>query len=146
MPEQISKNLSDQRGPLAWKRASGLVVLAAIVALIISGTPGLRAEAAMAPASGAPQQSGEVPQALHLLVGRSLIISSPSRIKRVSLADPSIAEAIVVSPTQVLVNGRAPGGVSLIIWDENEQSQAFEVSVDIDVLSLSGKNPRSVSG
>jgi len=85
------------------------------------------------------QQSGEVPQALHLLVGRSLVITSPTRIKRVSLADPNIAEAIVVSPTQVLVNGRAPGGVSLIIWDENEQSQAFEVSVDIDVLSLTEK-------
>ncbi len=85
------------------------------------------------------QQSGEVPQALHLLVGRSLVITSPSRIKRVSLADPAIAEAIVVSPTQVLVNGKAPGGVSLIIWDENEQSQAFEVSVDIDVLSLTEK-------
>jgi len=76
---------------------------------------------------------------LHLLVGRSLVITSPSRIKRVSLADPAIAEAIVVSPTQVLVNGKAPGGVSLIIWDENEQSQAFEVSVDIDVLSLTEK-------
>jgi pilus assembly protein CpaC len=68
-----------------------------------------------------------------------LVITSPSRIKRVSLADPAIAEAIVVSPTQVLVNGKAPGGVSLIIWDENEQSQAFEVSVDIDVLSLTEK-------
>src|SRR3984957_51323 len=85
-----------------------------------------------------PQQS-ESAQTLHLLVGRSLVITSPSRIKRVSLADPAIAEAIVVSPTQVLVNGKAPGGVSLIIWDENEQSQAFEVSVDIDVLSLTEK-------
>ena len=73
---------------------------------------------------------------LHLLVGRSLVISSPNRIKRVSLADPAIAEAIVVSPTQVVVNGKAPGGVSLLIWDEADQSQAFEVSVDIDVLSL----------
>jgi pilus assembly protein CpaC len=86
-------------------------------------------------------QSGEAegPQTLHLLVGRSIVISSPARIKRVSLADPNIAEAIVVSPTQVLVNGRTPGGVSLIIWDESDQSQAFEVSVDIDVLGLSQK-------
>jgi pilus assembly protein CpaC len=81
----------------------------------------------------------EAPQALHLLVGRSLVITSPSRIKRVSLADPNIAEAIVVSPTQVLVNGKTPGGVSLLIWDEADQSQAFEVSVDIDVLGLSQK-------
>jgi pilus assembly protein CpaC len=91
-----------------------------------------------------PVQAGqaadaEAPQALHLLVGRSLVITSPSRIKRVSLADPAIAEAIVVSPTQVLVNGKVPGGVSLLIWDETDQSQAFEVSVDIDVLGLSQK-------
>jgi pilus assembly protein CpaC len=85
------------------------------------------------------QTESEAPQTLHLLVGRSIVISSPARIKRVSLADSNIAEAIVVSPTQVLVNGKTPGGVSLIIWDESDQSQAFEVSVDIDVLGLSQK-------
>ena len=85
-----------------------------------------------------PQES-ETAQTLHLLVGRSLIITSPNRIKRISLADPAIAEALVVSPTQVLVNGKTPGGVSLLIWDESDQSQAFEVSVDIDVLGLSQK-------
>jgi pilus assembly protein CpaC len=101
---------------------------------------------AAAPASAAQQaqnvnsapESSE-PQTLHLLVGRSLVISSPTRIKRVSLADPDIAEAIVVSPTQVLVNGKKPGGVSLMLWDEADQSQAFELSVDIDVLGLSQK-------
>jgi pilus assembly protein CpaC len=99
------------------------------------------ASAAAVPAqapSSQGQESAE-PQTLHLLVGRSLVITSPSRIKRVSLADPEIAEAIVVSPTQVLVNGKKPGGVSLLLWDEADQSQAFEVSVDIDVLGLSQK-------
>jgi pilus assembly protein CpaC len=90
------------------------------------------------PAGSQTQDTGE-PQTLHLLVGRSLVISSPTRIKRVSLADPEIAEAVVVSPTQVLVNGKKPGGVSLMLWDEADQSQAFEVSVDIDVLGLTQK-------
>src|SRR6266404_190071 len=93
---------------------------------------------AQVPATSQGQESAE-PQTLHLLVGRSLVITSPARIKRVSLADPEIAEAIVVSPTQVLVNGKKPGGVSLLLWDETDQSQAFEVSVDIDVLGLSQK-------
>src|SRR2546425_1621281 len=84
-----------------------------------------------------PQE--EAPQSLHLLVGRSLVITSPTRIKRVSLADPNIAEAVVVTPYQVLLNGKTPGGVSLLLWDESDQSQAFEVSVDIDVLGLSQK-------
>ena len=72
-------------------------------------------------------------------MGRSLVITSPTKIKRVSLADPTIAEAIVVSPFQVLVNGKTPGGVSLLLWDEADQSQAFEVSVDIDILGLTQK-------
>jgi pilus assembly protein CpaC len=134
--------------------------LAVIFSLILCSAPGAAAQrstvrpaTAVVQAAQAPQASlsltslppaqsqqvSEVPQALHLLVGRSLVITSPTRIKRVSLADPAIAEAIVVSPNQVLVNGKAPGGVSLLLWDEADQSQDFEVSVDIDTLSLSQK-------
>jgi pilus assembly protein CpaC len=91
------------------------------------------------PPQGSQEQEAGASQTLHLLVGRSLVITSPNRIKRVSLADPAIAEAVVVSPTQVVINGKAPGGVSLILWDESEQSQSFEVLVDIDVLGLTQK-------
>jgi pilus assembly protein CpaC len=96
---------------------------------------------AQPPQAGSAQaaQQPETPQVLHLLVGRSLVITSPTRIKRVSLADPNIAEVDVVTPYQVVVNGKAPGGVSLILWDEAGQSQSFEVSVDIDVLGLAQK-------
>lgn len=120
-----------------------------VLALLIASTCVARGQsrsaspaqaAAPAPANQpASSEEGEGPQTLHLLVGRSIVISSPTRIKRVSLADPNIAEAIVVSPNQVLVNGKTPGGVSLLLWDESDQSQAFEVSVDIDVLGLSQK-------
>ena len=136
MPEPSSPQLST-RNPLSLLLRAGASAI--LVALLVFEAPGLAGQSRVPGEAQSGQQSGEVPQALHLLVGRSLVITSPSRIKRVSLADPAIAEAIVVSPTQVLVNGKAPGGVSLIIWDENEQSQAFEVSVDIDVLSLTEK-------
>jgi pilus assembly protein CpaC len=118
-----------------------------IVAALLVGTSTVSAQQPAAPSAtqvqepqsaSSGQEAGE-PQTLHLLVGRSLVISSPTRIKRVSLADPEIAEAIVVSPTQVLVNGKKPGGVSLMLWDEADQNQAFEVSVDIDVLGLTQK-------
>ncbi len=102
-----------------------------------SATPAPQQTPTPVPAN-APMEAGE-PQTLHLLVGRSIVITSPARIKRVSIADPTIAEAIVVSPNQVLVNGKTPGGVSLIVWDESDQSQSFEVSIDIDVLGLSQK-------
>lgn len=135
-------------------RQNQLLVLAAFVGLFIGGPAIAGQQPALSQAPAPPTQrvppvlpstqasrpeESEAPQTLHLLVGRSIVISSPTRIKRVSLADPSIAEAIVVSPYQVLVNGKTPGGVSLMLWDESDQNQAFEVSVDIDVLGLSQK-------
>jgi len=38
-----------------------------------------------------------------------------------------------------VLNGKKPGGVSFLLWDENDQSETFEVSVDIDILSLNQK-------
>jgi pilus assembly protein CpaC len=101
--------------------------------------PAESVRAALAAPLDVPAQAAEGPQSLHLLVGRSLVITSPTRIKRVSLADNTVAEAIVVSPLQVVLNGKSPGTVSLLLWDENEQNQIFEVTVDIDILSLSEK-------
>jgi pilus assembly protein CpaC len=103
-----------------------------------AAAPVPQADPAQGGANAAAQQA-EGPQTLHLLVGHSILITSPTRVKRVSIADPSIAEAIVVTPYQVQINGKAPGGVSLIIWDETGQSQNFEVSVDIDVLGITQK-------
>jgi pilus assembly protein CpaC len=127
--------------PPSYLRLTGLLLCAG---LLVTATKVMAQEQSPTAPAPTPVQSeqaidAEAPQALHLLVGRSLVITSPARIKRVSLADANIAEAIVVSPTQVLVNGKVPGGVSLLIWDETDQSQAFEVSVDIDVLGLSQK-------
>ncbi|HLJ23821.1 MAG TPA: pilus assembly protein N-terminal domain-containing protein [Candidatus Acidoferrales bacterium] len=97
--------------------------------------------AAVAAPAAAPAEipQSEAPQSLHLMVGRSLVITSPTRIKRVSLADPTIAEVDVITPTQIVINGKVPGGVSLLLWDEADQSQAFEISVDVDVLTLTQK-------
>jgi pilus assembly protein CpaC len=101
-----------------------------------AGTP--QVQSASEPMANEQPEESEV-QNLHLLVGRSLVISSPTRIKRISLADPNIAETVVISPYQIVVNGKAPGGVSLLLWDEKDQSQAFEVVVDADALGLSAK-------
>jgi len=89
--------------------------------------------------SSSQSQEASAPERLHLMVGRSLVISSPARLKRVSVADPEIADAIIVSPNQLLINGKKPGGVSLVLWDELDQSQTFDLMVDLDILGLAQK-------
>jgi len=84
-------------------------------------------------------QQPQSPEALHVMVGRSLVIDSPGRLRRVSIADPAIADAVIVNPNQILINGKAPGAVSLVLWDESGQNQSFEVVVELDMLDLQQK-------
>ncbi len=72
---------------------------------------------------------------LRVMAGKSLLIKTQERLKRVSVTDPTVADAIVVTPTQVLVNGLSPGEVSLVIWDEAERSQSFDLRVDVDITA-----------
>jgi pilus assembly protein CpaC len=78
------------------------------------------------------------PEALHLIVDRSLVVTSPAQITRVSLANPDICDAVVVSPTEILLNGKRAGATSLVIWGQSGQMQTFDVYVDLDVLDLTG--------
>src|ERR1700719_4157470 len=72
---------------------------------------------------------------LRVMVGKSLLINTTDRLKRVSVTDPTVADALVVTATQVLVHGRSPGEVSLLIWDEYERSRSFDLRVDVDVTA-----------
>ncbi len=122
--------------------------LSALVVLSLGTASSLRAQQA---GLAAPTGSSADPQAaaqsnvtsagetLHVLVGRSLLITSPTRVKRLSIADPNVADAIIISPTQIMINGKSPGGVSLVLWNDADQSQPLELLVDLDILGLSQK-------
>ncbi len=79
---------------------------------------------------------------LRVMVGKSLLVNTTERLKRISVTDPAVADAIVVTPTQILVHGRAPGEVSLLIWDELERSQSFDLRVDVDVTAAAEEEKR----
>src|SRR5579871_1304483 len=87
----------------------------------------------------APTQ-GSAP--LRVMVGKSLLINTTERLKRVSVTDPAIAFPQVITPTQILVHGKAPGEVSLLIWDELERSRSFDLRVDVDVSACSEEEHR----
>jgi len=90
------------------------------------------------PQSAQPQ--GSAP--LRVMVDKSLLINTTERLKRISVTDPSVAYAVVITPTQILVHGRSPGEVSLLIWDELERSRSFDLRVDVDVSAASDEEHR----
>ena len=97
--------------------------------------PAAQSSTAATSASGQSITAGAAP--LRVMVGKSLLINTTERLKRVSVTDPAVADALVVTPTQVLINGLAPGEVSLLIWDELERSRSFDLRVDVDITAAS---------
>ncbi|HKR84271.1 MAG TPA: pilus assembly protein N-terminal domain-containing protein, partial [Terriglobales bacterium] len=91
-------------------------------------------QAPVAPSTrSSPQAEPAAAAPLRVLVGKSLLINTTERLKRVAVTDPAVADAQPITPTQILVHGRAPGEVSLLIWDELERSRSFDLRVDVDV-------------
>ena len=88
------------------------------------------------------QQQSQASAPLRVMVGKSLLINTTERLKRVSVTDPAIAVPQVITPTQILVHGKAPGEVSLLIWDELERSRSFDLRVDVDVSACAEEEHR----
>ena len=86
------------------------------------------------------QAQGSAP--LRVMVGKSLLINTTEQLRRISITDGAIASAQVITPTQILVHGKAPGEVSLLIWDTLERSRSFDLRVDVDVSACADEERR----
>jgi len=77
--------------------------------------------------SAAELQAQNVP--LVVTVGKSLVLDNAMNIQRISLANGELAEAVAVNPREVLINGKAPGETSLIIWQQGGPRLVFDLAV-----------------
>ena len=59
------------------------------------------------------------PTPVNVLVGQSRVINFDRPVGRFSVSNPDIAEAVLVTPDQVLVNGKAFGQVNFIAWEQS---------------------------
>jgi len=102
-----------------------VVVLAAILFAGITLTAHAQETSYSASFAGSMKES----VAVNVLVGQSRIINFDRQIGRFSISNPEIAEAVMVSPTQVLVNGKGFGQVNFIAWDKTDTFIVFDVFV-----------------
>ena len=66
---------------------------------------------------------------LFVIVGRSVLLDSAQPVERVSVGLGGFAEASAISRTEILVNGKAPGETSLILWEKGGTREFFNVDV-----------------
>jgi len=75
--------------------------------------------------------------AVNVLVGQSRVINFDRPVGRFSVSNPDIAEAVLVTPDQVLVNGKAFGQVNFIAWEQTGgQFLVFDVYVRANLSLL----------
>lgn len=118
-------------------KVRGTVPVVSLCALTIGMVAGstLWAQTTPPPADMARHDSS---RELSIAVGKTAVIDFTQRVKRVAVGLGDIAEASVVSPTEILVNGKAPGATSLIVWEEGGVRQFFNVTVHQSLFTAEG--------
>ncbi len=106
--------------------------MAVAVALIAPYSP-LQAQAAQS--QPAPSIRLEPAERVLLTAGRSTVLTTEFDITRIAVTNPAIADAVVVKPREVLVDGKASGTVSLIVWGGDTRKH-YDVVVDAGVSLL----------
>jgi pilus assembly protein CpaC len=76
-------------------------------------------------------------QKLELTSGKSKVLDLPVAIKRASLANPEVADTVVLSPTQLYLTGKTTGITNLTLWNESGKMMGmYDVVVVPDLSRL----------
>jgi pilus assembly protein CpaC len=87
--------------------------------------------AAVLTAWSSPAQTGPA-RSVTLVEGRGELLQFQRDVQKVALAEPKIADAVVISPREVMVNAKAPGHTTLLIWETGSDPARYEIEVAKD--------------
>ena len=85
-------------------------------------------------AGGQQAAAGELPR-VSVTAGRSTVIETTFDVTRIAVTNPAVADAVVVRPREILVDGKATGTISLIVWGSDRRVQ-YDISVEQPVSAL----------
>ena len=89
------------------------------------------------PGAAVAQRLVEKPeQVVAVSKGASVLVVNQTALQRFSMGDPTVAEAVVVSPTEVLVNGKSLGTTTLVLWDNAGTPRLYSVVVTADAVGM----------
>ena len=80
------------------------------------------------------QEPASIPQ-VSLTTGRSTIVTTTFDVTRIAITNPAIADAVVVKPREILIDGKSPGTITLMVWGANERVQ-YDIVVEQPISSL----------
>ena len=75
-------------------------------------------------------------QVMTVSMGESTLLKYPSALQRFSVGDPQIADAVAVSPSELLITGKKLGTTTVLVWDPIGQVRIYSVEVTADAPAL----------
>ncbi len=78
----------------------------------------------------------QITPTITVTINKSMVFRLAERAKRVSISQPAVADVLVVAPSQLLINGKAIGTTSLIVFDEKGDVTNYDLVVAPDIAAL----------
>jgi pilus assembly protein CpaC len=103
------------------RRAVRLLILTALAAIYVVAQPAVEKE-------------------ITLVVGKGELIQYSTDVNKVVIAEPKIADALVVSPTEVMVNAKGVGHTTLVVWETNALPVKYNINVIPDRAPIDSFN------
>jgi pilus assembly protein CpaC len=110
------------RANIGQKTITGIILLL----MVISGAYG---KIAMAAAQFETKR-------IELVSGKSVVIHTEAAAKRISIANPEIADFNLLSPTEIYLTGKAAGTTNLTLWQDGRLTAVYDLVVSYDVSTL----------
>jgi len=93
---------------------------------VVAALAGAALLSAVVPAHA--QEQAAMPRVV-LTAGRSTVLNADFDVTRIAVTNPAVADATVVQPREILIDGKAPGTISLIVWGGSQRVQ-YDVVVE----------------
>jgi pilus assembly protein CpaC len=110
--------------------ASTVLVLVTTVMMAAQGQA-----PAPTPAAVAAQDAQDVFAKVRVTAGRSTIVPTDFDVTRIAVTNPAVADAVVVEPREIMVDGKTAGTISLIVWGSSTRKQ-YDVIVEQPVAPI----------
>jgi len=78
-------------------------------------------------------------QTLELKLGGSDLLKTSHPFTRISIADPGVADVVVLSPKEIYIFGKKVGYTSMILWEAGKGKTLVDVVVELDLTALKKK-------
>ena len=87
------------------------------------------------PATGKVEMAPQV----FLAEGKSTLMRLPYPASRLSVGDASVADVILLNPSEIYMLGKSVGSTNLMLWNKNNDATIVDIAVGIDTVALQSR-------